>query len=81
MNERNYQYVVVEIQTNTDGTIGALVTPKADYYEAESTYHTVLAAAALSALPVHTAVLLDNQGGVLHAQAFVKEQEEQADVQ
>lgn len=71
-----YKYVVVEIQTNSNGTIGSLITPKEDYYEAESTYHTVLAAAALSKLPVHTAVLLDNHGGVIHSQSFVKNDEE-----
>ena len=72
--DRTYKYVVVEIQTFDNGTIGSLVTPKDDYYQAESTYHTVLAAAALSELPVHTAVLLDNEGNVIHSQAFVKEE-------
>ena len=78
---RTYKYVIVEIQTMADGTVASLVTPKDDYYQAESTYHSVLASAALSNLPVHSAVLLDNEGGVLHAQAFVKEEEEQTDVQ
>ena len=72
----SYKYVIVEIQTNADGTVGSLVTPKDDYYEAENVYHTVLAAAALSKLPVHTAVLLDNQGGVIHSQSFIKNEEE-----
>ena len=72
--DRTYKYVIVEIQTMADGTIASLVTPKDDYYQAENTYHTVLAAAALSELPVHTAVLLDNEGNVIHSQAFVKEE-------
>lgn len=76
MNEQTYKYVIVEIQTMANGQIGALVTAKDDYYEAESTYHSVLASAAISNLPCHTALLCDNKGGVIHAQCFEHPQAE-----
>lgn len=71
------KYVVVEIQTYTDGKIGSLVTGFDTYNEAASKYHTVLAAAAMSKLPVHAAVLLDNQGGARASQYFTHEQQEE----
>lgn len=58
-------YIVMEIQTNSDGTVGTLVNSYADRDHAESSYHTILAAAALSSLPCHAAVLLTEQGLIL----------------
>ena len=55
-------YIVIEIQTNADGTVGNLVWPFADRNEAEGKYHSVLAAAAVSALPRHSAALIGNDG-------------------
>lgn len=71
-----YKYAIVELQTAANGTVSSLITAKDDYYEAESAYHITLASAALSGLPVHAAVMLDNQGNVIHSQAFVREVEE-----
>lgn len=67
-------YLVIEIQTNADGTIGTIITQHATQNEAESKYHTVLAAAALSHLPVHAAVLCTNYGSVLMAQHYTYEE-------
>lgn len=64
------QYIVLEIQTNTNGTIGTLVTAYADQMQAESKYHTVLAAAAISALPRHAAALLTSDGALQAAQSY-----------
>jgi hypothetical protein len=58
-------YIVMEIQTNSDGTVGTLVNSYADRDHAESKYHTILAAAAISTLPCHAAVLLTEQGLIL----------------
>ena len=44
--------------------------------EAQSTYYSILAAAALSALPVHAAVLMTNEGITLEFKAFVRNEEE-----
>ena len=56
-------YIVLEIQTS--GTVGTLVSSYENREQAESAYHTILAAAALSSLPCHAAVLLTEQGGIL----------------
>lgn len=66
------KYIVAEIQTNDSGTVSSIATAYDDYYKAESKYHTVLAAAALSNLPVHSAVLLDNLGGMIHTQSYTR---------
>ena len=58
-------YIVLEIQVNDGGTAGLLSASFEDRYQAESQYHSVLAAAALSTLPLHTAVLLTDTGDLL----------------
>ena len=64
------QYIVLEIQTNANGAIGTLVTAYADQMQAESAYHSVLASAALSALPRHAAALLTSDGSLQAAQSY-----------
>lgn len=63
-------FVVVELQTNTDGTLGNLVYAYANRDEAEQKYHLILAAAAVSSLPVHAAVMLNNDGHSLMHQCY-----------
>ena len=55
-------YIVFEIQTNADGSVGTLVNSYADQNQAESKYHQVLTSAAVSALPVHSCALLSEEG-------------------
>lgn len=70
------KYLIIELQTNTDGTVGTIITQKDTLNEAQSTYYSILAAAALSALPVHAAVLMTNEGITLEFKAFVRGEEE-----
>lgn len=63
-------YIVIEIQTNPNGTVGNIVTAYATKDLAFQKFHTILAAAAVSSLPVHAAVILDNKGLQIAAQAF-----------
>lgn len=63
-------YIVVEIQTNADGTVGNLVFAYAEKNEAYSKYHSILAAAAVSALPRHAAVIIENDGHPLEFRCF-----------
>lgn len=58
-------YVVIEIQTNDNGSVGTLVSAYDDRNAAESKFHTVLAAAAVSQLPCHGAVLVTQEGFLL----------------
>lgn len=64
------KYIVVEIQTNADGTVGNLVTAVDTRNAAESAYHSVLAAAAISNLPYHAAVLLTSAGSLLDTRCY-----------
>ena len=64
------KYVVIEIQTMSDGQISCLATPFDSQMQAESSYHSVLAAAALSALPRHAAVLMTSDGSVQASQYY-----------
>lgn len=64
------KYVVIEIQTMDGGQVTCLATPYDSQMQAESSYHTVLAAAALSDLPRHAAVLLTSDGSVQMSQYY-----------
>lgn len=66
-------YIVIEIQTNADGTVGAIVTQWNDQQQAESKFHNILAYAAGSDLPVHSAVLLTNDGLMLRNESYTHE--------
>lgn len=68
-------YIVVEIQTNPNGTVGNIVNAYATKDLAFQKFHTILAAAAVSSLPVHAAVILDNKGLQIAAQWFEHEVE------
>ena len=63
-------YIVVELQTSTDGTVANLVTAYTDRNEAEQKYHLVLSSAAVSTLPAHAAVLLTSDGRTLASQCY-----------
>lgn len=67
-------FIVVELQKNTDGSFGNIVKPFETQMEAESNYHAVLASAAISAIPVHSAVLLSEEGFPLMHQCYKHEQ-------
>ena len=69
------KYLVIEIQTNKDEAIGNLVFAFDTWNEAQSKYHYVLAAAAVSGLPVHAAMLVDNHGGLLESMAYETKEE------
>ena len=53
------KYIVIEIQKSTTGEIANIVTAHNTILEAESKYHTILAAAAISNLPVHGAIIVN----------------------
>ena len=63
-------YVVIELQTYSDGTIGNIVQTAPTINQAQSIYHTVLAAAAISNVPVHAASLLDNEGMQIASECY-----------
>lgn len=64
------KYIVIEIQTNSEGVVSWLVDSFNDINAAESKYHTVLSFAAVSNLPVHACVMLSNEGFYIKHQCY-----------
>lgn len=65
------KYLVVEIQTNADGSVGNIVTTFDDQNSAESAYHSILASAAISSLPCHAAMIVTNEAHVIAGARYV----------
>ena len=68
-------YIVIELQTNADGSVGNFIWAFSSKEQAFAKYHDVLSKAAVSALPVHAAVILNNHGLQIAAQSFEHEVE------
>ena len=66
------KYLVVEIQTDSEGEVANIVTAYEKRNEAESKYYTVLAAAAVSDLTIHGCMLMTNEGYPLLHYAYAK---------
>lgn len=62
-------YLIVEQQT-TNGITAVLTTAKPNINEAEQKYHTVLAAAAVSNVEVHSAAMLTERGQLVKYECF-----------
>ena len=66
-------YIVIEIQKNSEGTIGNFVFAFDNLPAAENKYHTILAAAAISSIPCHAAVMLNETGYCIKHEHYVHE--------
>lgn len=64
-------YIVLEIQTST--TVATLVNSYEDRNQAESMYHQILSAAAISNVPKHSAVLMDDVGETIKMDSYIHE--------
>lgn len=73
------QFYIMEIQQYSNGEYGHIVhfaydeNPTTARNKAESKYHEVLAAAAVSNLPSHAALMFDTEGNPLMRQCYVHE--------
>lgn len=70
-------FIVIEIQYNKDGSVG--IPAPASYSDrgsAENKYHTILAAAAKSGLPKHSAVMLNDGGVPLKYECYTNEEQD-----
>jgi hypothetical protein len=63
-------YIVIELQTNGQGTVSTLTYQYSNKNDAESKFHTILASASVGSLPVHTAVIMTNEGVTLRAECY-----------
>ena len=66
-------YIVLEIQTST--SVATIVNSYSDRNQAESKYHQILSAAALSSVPKHSAVLMDEIGETIKMDSYTHETE------
>lgn len=57
-----YNYYVIEIQTNADGTSGNIVTGFEDKLVAEDAFHMAITSANDSTVMIHTLLFIDNRG-------------------
>ena len=63
-------FIVIELQTINDSQVANIVTAYTDAKVAEQKYHTILAAAAVSALPCHSATMLDEKGRMIKSEYY-----------
>ena len=68
------KYLVTEIQTMADGQVANLTSVFDDRMQAESSYHSILAAAAISQLPLHACMMYTNDGYLVMSANYVHEQ-------
>lgn len=66
-------FIVMEIQKGA--SVSTIVNTYETRNEAEQKYHTVLAYAAVSSVPQHSAVMLDDDGSYIKSEVFVHEVE------
>ena len=64
------KYLVIELQTNAEGQVANIVTAFDTKLQAEAKYHTVLAAAAASAVVQHGAVMITSAGKFIASECF-----------
>lgn len=66
-------YVVIELQKISDNQISNLVTAHETLQDAESKYHTVLAAAAISNVPLHSCAMLNEDAYLIKSESYSHE--------
>ena len=63
-------YLVIEIQTSAAGTTSAIVNTYQDKAAAESKFHTILASASVSNVPVHSATIITDEGFTIKYECY-----------
>lgn len=63
-------YIVIELQKNADGQVSNLVTSHNSLAEAESKYYSILASAAVNTVPVHSAIIVSEEGFPVKHQCY-----------
>jgi hypothetical protein len=67
------KYIVIELQKNNDGSVGNLVYAFNKKAEAESKYYAILSAAAVSSVPVHSAIIIQEDAVPVTFKSFSHE--------
>lgn len=64
-------YVVIELQKMSEDSLANSVTAHKTKQEADAKFHTILAAAAVSSIPVHSAAMLTDEGRQLRFERYI----------
>ena len=64
------KYIVMEMQKNVAGEVSDLVTAHNTLAEAESKYYSILAAAAVNSVNVHSAIIVSEEGFPVKHQCY-----------
>ena len=64
------KYIVIEMQKNAEGLVSNLVTSHNTLAEAESKFYTILASAAINEVPVHSAIIVSEEGFPVKHQCY-----------
>ena len=67
------QYLVLELQTGTDGSVAHIINKYSTLAEAEQNYFDTMSFVCVSSLPCHGVMLLTNEGEVLKAGFYHRE--------
>lgn len=63
-------FVVMEIQVFDDGKMSTPCYAYAERNSAEAKYHAILSSASVSALPIHSAVMVTDDGRFIKSESF-----------
>lgn len=63
-------YIVIELQKNADGVVSNIVNSYEKLADAESKYYSILATAAVSKVPVHSATIITEEGNQMKHQCY-----------
>ena len=70
-------YIVIEVQSNRDGTVGNVVTTFDNEQEAAAKYHQILSVGATSQIYKHSAFLLNDDGWCMKSECYKHETPEE----
>jgi hypothetical protein len=65
-------FIVIELQKDTDGMVSNLVTSHETLAEAESKYYSILANAAISVVPTHSAIIVSEEGFPVRHECYMR---------
>ena len=63
-------YVAIELKEKADGSLDVSTFKKDTRDEAEKAFHSILASAAVSTNPIHSAVILNPEGKLLKTECY-----------
>lgn len=64
------KYIVIELQKNKEGVVSNIVTSHNTLAEAESKFYTILSYAAVNDVPVHSAIIVSEEGFPVKNQCY-----------